>query len=186
MGGILSLYLAERLGSKVKGVMLNDVGVSLHWVSLYSLYGGMKKSGALKDLNALAQKLNVREAVIAAVQLPTHFDLTYQRDWRGMHFDKVLRGFQGDVRLVRGKDSTVCLVAQVRELQRLWPQAQVLEVAHASHPVAFTPQVCAFFLTPFNSTATAQAQTGGQPSHAPVAPSALIHWWRRLRTGFRR
>lgn len=188
MGGILGMYLAQRLGDSIKGLVFNDVGLSLHWVSLYSLYGVMKKSGALKNPSELAQKLGVSPGVLAAVQMPTHFDLSYRRDLRGMHFDHVLKGFAGYLGLVRGRDSTICLVAQVRELERLWPQAKVLEVAHAAHPVPLTQEVIQFVLTPLQAQVAFEVPVteAPRPSFTHGSSSSVLSWWRRLRSGLGR
>jgi pimeloyl-ACP methyl ester carboxylesterase len=195
MGGILSMYLARDWGDRVKNVLLNDVGLSLNWVSIYGLYGQMRKSGSLKDLHQLALQLNVREEVIQAVQLPTHFDLPYKKDWRGMHFGALLQNFKGEISLVRGMDSVVCLPAQIQELKRLFLAAHVLEIPAQGHPVAFTQEVVSFLLADIDlmpasknatdvdvihdhSSATPLRQTNAldDPPRSPVQMGWLQRW----------
>jgi pimeloyl-ACP methyl ester carboxylesterase len=84
MGGILAMYLAHELGSRVAGLFFNDIGLSLHWMSIYGLYDGMKVQGRLPEPEALAAQLNVSLGAVHAVQLPAHFDLPYRKDWKGM------------------------------------------------------------------------------------------------------
>ena len=146
MGGILGMYLAANAKCKVRTLILNDVGLSFYWVSIYGLYDGMKKSvGALLPEDIAAQ-LGVTLGAMMAVQSPAHFDLPYRRDWKGMRFAHILEHYSGDVRLVHGADSGVCLTDQVRELRDQFAFARVLEVPDAKHPAPFTPAVCEFVL----------------------------------------
>jgi pimeloyl-ACP methyl ester carboxylesterase len=146
MGGILAMYLAHELGARVDGLFFNDIGLSLHWMSIYGLYDGMKVQGRLPEPEALAAQLNVTLGAVHAVQSPAHFDLPYRKDWKGMKFGHLLSAFTGPVRLIHGGVSGVCPAEQVREMQREFAQCEVFEVAGAGHPAPFTPMVCQFVL----------------------------------------
>lgn len=146
MGGILAMYLASENNLHIHSLMLNDIGLSLKWLSIYGLYDGMKQAGRMPEPYELAQQLHVSVGVVLAVQSPTHFDLPFRKDWTGMQFGHLLNHFKGRVRLVHGGESGVCLPEQVREMQKTLPRLEVLEVAHAKHPAPFTAAVCDFLL----------------------------------------
>lgn len=146
MGGILAMYLAHDAQNQVSGLFFNDIGLDLPWMSIYGLYDGMKKEGRLPTPEEMAAKFNVSIGAVLAVQSPSHFDLPYRKDWKGMKFGHLLSGFKGPVRLMHGSESGVCPAQQVKELQREFPKAQVLEVAGAAHPVPFNAMVNQFVL----------------------------------------
>ena len=146
MGGILAMYLTHQATHPISGLTLNDIGLDLPWMSIYGLYDGMKKAGRLPTPEEMAEKLNVSIGVALAVQSPSHFDLPYRKDWNGMQFGHLLSGFKGAVRLVHGSESGVCTAKEVKDLQREFPKAQVLEVAGAAHPVPFNVAVNNFVL----------------------------------------
>ena len=162
MGGILGMYLAANRALPVRTLMLNDVGLSFHWVSIYGLYDGMKKGMRTQTPEEIAVELNVTLGAMLAVQSPTHFDLPYRRDWKGMKFGHLLDHYSGGLRLVHGTDSGVCLAEQVREIQQRFTYARVLSVTGAKHPVPFNPQVCEFLLADL-------AQPIEQPTITPQA-----------------
>ena len=146
MGGILGMYLAANLALPIRTLILNDVGLSFYWVSIYGLYDGMKKGVSSLRPEDIAAQLHVTVGAMRAVQSPSHFDLPYRRDWKGMRFGHLLQHYTGAVRLVHGADSGVCLADQVRELRTQFAGARVYEVSGAKHPAPFTPEVCAFVL----------------------------------------
>jgi pimeloyl-ACP methyl ester carboxylesterase len=146
MGGILAMYLAHEKSNHVSGLFFNDIGLDLPWMSIYGLYDGMKKAGRLPTPEEMAEQFNVSIGAVLAVQSPSHFDLPYRKDWKGMKFGHLLNDFKGPVRLMHGSDSGVCTPQQVKELQREFPKAQVLEVAGAAHPVPFNAMVNQFVL----------------------------------------
>jgi hypothetical protein len=146
MGGILAMYLAHDAQNQVSGLFFNDIGLDLPWMSIYGLYDGMKKEGRLPTPEEMAAKFNVSIGAVLAVQSPSHFDLPYRKDWKGMKFGHLLSGFKGPVRLMHGSESGVCPAQQVKELQREFPKAQVLEVTGAAHPVPFNAMVNQFVL----------------------------------------
>jgi pimeloyl-ACP methyl ester carboxylesterase len=146
MGGILGMYLACDAHNHVSGLFLNDIGLDLPWMSIYGLYDGMKKEGRLPTPEEMAAKFNVSLGAVLAVQSPSHFDLSYRKDWKGMKFGHLLSDFKGPLRLMHGSDSGVCTAQQVQDLQRAFPKAKVLEVAGAAHPVPFNATVNKFVL----------------------------------------
>jgi pimeloyl-ACP methyl ester carboxylesterase len=146
MGGILAMYLASDKKLDIHSLTLNDIGLSLKWLSIYGLYDGMKQAGRMPEPNELAQQLHVSVGAVLAVQSPTHFDLPYRKDWTGMQFGHLLNHFKGRVRLVHGSASGVCLPEQVKEMQKTLPKLEVLEVVNAKHPAPFNDAVCSFAL----------------------------------------
>ncbi len=146
MGGILAMYLAHDRRNHIHGLLLNDIGLDLPWMSIYGLYDGMKQAGRLPTPEEMATQFNVSIGAVLAVQSPSHFDLPYRKDWKGMKFGHLLSDFHGPVRLMHGSDSGVCTSQQVKTLQREFPKAQVLEVAGAAHPVPFNAVVNQFVL----------------------------------------
>lgn len=177
MGGILGMYLAANLALPIRTLILNDVGLSFYWVSIYGLYDGMKKGVASLRPEDIAAQLNVTVGAMRAVQSPSHFDLPYRRDWKGMRFGHLLQPYTGAVRLVHGADSGVCLADQVRELRAQFPSVRVAEVPGAKHPAPFTPAVCAFVLadlapeTTVEPTAEATAEALSPHQATPVVVS---------------
>lgn len=159
MGGILAMYLVHDTRNQIRGLLLNDIGLDLPWMSIYGLYDGMKKAGRMPTPEEMAEKLNVSIGAVLAVQLPTHFDLPYRKDWKGMKFGHLLSGFKGPVRLMHGSESGVCTPQQVKELQREFPKAHVLDVAGAAHPVPFNAAVNQFVLQSLNLPEAPQVQT---------------------------
>jgi len=146
MGGILAMYLASDASNRIEGLLFNDIGLNLHWMSIYSLYDGMKMEGRLPSPEEMAARFNVSAGAVRAVQSPSHFDLPYRKDWKGMNFGHLLNHFKGPVRLIHGGRSVVCPAEQVRLMKSEFAQCEVLEVPGAGHPAPFTPEVCAFVL----------------------------------------
>jgi pimeloyl-ACP methyl ester carboxylesterase len=158
MGGILAMYLANNAHNQVHGLYLNDIGLDLPWMSIYGLYDGMKKQGRSPTPEEMAAKYNVSMGAVLAVQSPAHFDLSYRKDWKGMKFGHLLSNFKGPVRLMHGRESGVCTAQQVKDLQREFPKAQVLEVQGAAHPVPFNAAVNNFVLKNLELPAAAPVQ----------------------------
>jgi len=170
MGGILGMYVAADKHLGIHSLMLNDIGLSLKWVSIYGLYDGMKQAGRMPEPLELAQQLHVSIGAVLAVQSPAHFDLPYRKDWTGMQFGHLLNHFKGLLRLVHGSDSGVCLPEQVREMQKALPNLEVLEVANAKHPAPFNASACSFVL---QGLGVHQAQTHAHSAaHVPAATHA--------------
>ncbi len=146
MGGILGMYLASNPSNGMTGLFLNDIGLSLTWMSIFGLYEGMKVSGRVPDANHLASSLGVTEGVVRDVQSPHHFDLPHRKDWKGMNFGHTLSDFGGPVRLIYGSQSAVCLPQQVHDFAQKYKDTNLLRAEGASHPVPFTDAVCEFVL----------------------------------------
>ena len=146
MGGILGMYLVAKEENDVEGLLLNDIGLNLTWMSIYGLYEGMKSAGRMPETETLASRLGVTEGAVRDVQSPHHFDLPHHKDWKGMKFGHVLSNFKGSVSLVYGGESGVCLAPQVQELQAKFPHLTAMRVEGAAHPVPFSESVCAFVL----------------------------------------
>ncbi len=146
MGGILGMYLAAKEKNDVEGLLLNDIGLNLTWMSIYGLYEGMKSAGRMPEAQTLASRLGLTEGAVRDVQSPHHFDLPHQKDWKGMKFGHILNNFKGAVSLVYGGESGVCLPPQIQELQAKFPYSKAMRVEGAAHPVPFSESVCAFFL----------------------------------------
>jgi pimeloyl-ACP methyl ester carboxylesterase len=147
MGGILAMYLASNPRNNLNGIFLNDIGLSLTWMSILGLYKSSQVSGRSPEPKDLATKLGVTEGAVRDVQSPHHFDLPHQKNWKGMNFAHTLSNFAGPVRLIYGSQSGVCLDDQVQEFIESYPKANVLRVEGASHPVPFTENVCEFVLS---------------------------------------
>ena len=166
MGGILAMYLASDPVHGIDGLFLNDIGLSLGWMSIYGLSDHLKQAGRMPDPQELVAQLGVHLGVVLAVQSPSHFDLPYRKDWKGMKFGHLLKNFHGPLRLIYGGASGVCLPEQVLELQRKHPSSSVFEVVGAKHPAPFNDAVCQFVLRDLQQVPQARAQpslpTGAQ------------------------
>ncbi|MGV0960373.1 MAG: alpha/beta fold hydrolase [Limnohabitans sp.] len=188
MGGLLALYLRHQNPQLVQSLLLNDIGLSLRWLSLLSLYNVMKKGAGTLRPAALAAQLGVTPGVLTSVQLQTHFDLPYRKSFRGMHFAHLLQGYGGSVRLVRGQSSSICTPDQVRELHRTCAHAAVLEVADAAHPVPFSALVCTFLLSDLNGAATLAGVPAGDSASSPwpaVSTAERFRHWLQGKWGRR-
>lgn len=180
MGGLLALYLTHQHPQRVQSLWLNDIGLSLRWLSLLSLYKDMQKGAGHLPPASLARQLGVTPGALASVQLQTHFDLPYRKSFRGMHFAHLLQGYTGTVRLVRGQSSSICTADQVRELRRACTHTSVLEVVGAGHPVPFSAAVCRFLLADLDGTAervdAAATDSSSAPRSAWTAAEKIRHW----------
>ena len=144
MGGVLAMYLTQIFGKKIYGVILNDIALTVNWTSLYVLYKSMKNDVGFREVRELAKDLKVDEKAISDVQLPGHFDLSYQADVWGMNFHEALEGFKGKVGLFYGGKSKICTRQRVDEAKSFIPDMQALEVPNAGHPAPFNLAVCGF------------------------------------------
>lgn len=204
MGGILAMYLASDTSHGIQSLTLNDIGLSLKWLSIYGLYDSMKQMGRMPEPHELAEQLHVSIGAVLAVQSPAHFDLPYRKDWTGMQFGHLLNHFKGRVRLVHGGASGVCLTEQVRDMQNEIDQLEVLEVPNAKHPAPFNAAVCSFVLqglgapkaqTPPALQVAVQQEAMQQPlpfdAHPPEKPQAAAapsllkpvthkRWWHKI------
>ena len=158
MGGLLAMYLAQDPQLQIKGLFLNDIGLSLNWMAIYGLYGSMKQSGRMPSAQELAQQLGVSVGAVEAVQSSTHFDLPFRKDWKGMHFDQLLENFRGPVRWVYGGDSAVCTQEQVSEINRVLPGSALFLVPGAVHPAPYSDAVCQFVLNALQPAPTVHSK----------------------------
>jgi hypothetical protein len=162
------MYLACDAHNHVSGLFLNDIGLDLPWMSIYGLYDGMKKEGRLPTPEEMAAKFNVSLGAVLAVQSPSHFDLSYRKDWKGMKFGHLLSDFKGPLRLMHGSESGVCTAQQVKDLQRALPKAKVLEVAGAGHPVPFNAAVNKFVLASLELPAASTIKAQPPKAHEQI------------------
>ncbi len=167
MGGILAMYLAQDPQLQIKGLLLNDIGLSLNWMAIYGLYGSMKQGGRMPSASVLAQQLRVSVGAVEAVQSSTHFDLPFKKDWKGMHFAQLLEAFSGPVRWIYGGESAVCTQEQVSEIKRVLPGSALFLVAGAVHPAPYTDAVCQFVLNALKPAPTVH------PRHAAFTQQDL-------------
>jgi len=163
MGGILGMYLASNLNLAISSLILNDIGFSLSWWSIYKLYGLMTQNpdpsisavptfAAFQskkpiDSVAMALKLGVSKEVIAAVQEPAHFNLPYKSDFLGMRFLDVISPFKGSISLIHGERSPICTSLQVNEFLKFYSKENLLQVLDAEHPAPYNIEVCQFIVT---------------------------------------
>jgi len=180
MGGILAMYLANDAHNHINGLFLNDIGLDLPWMSIYGLYDGMKKAVRLPTPEEMAEKFNVSIGAVLAVQSPTHFDLPYRKDWKGMKFGHLLSGFKGPVRLMHGSDSGVCTAQQVKDLKHVFPSARVLEVAGAAHPVPFNRDVNQFVLQALSLPAPMSQPSVELPQSQPEPRIGVLGFLKQL------
>ena len=170
MGGILAMYLAHEQSNHIRGLFFNDIGLTLSWMSIYGLSDYLKQAGRMPEPQELVAQLHVHLGVVLAVQSPSHFDLPYRKDWKGMKFAHLLKHFHGPMRLIYGSESGVCLSEQVLEMQRLHPRTAVFEVVGAKHPAPFNDAVCQFVLRDLQVVPEAHAHA------TQAAPQAHGFW----------
>jgi pimeloyl-ACP methyl ester carboxylesterase len=180
MGGILAMYLASDPSHGIEGLFLNDIGLSLSWMSIYGLSDHLKQAGRMPEPNELVAQLGVHLGVILAVQSPSHFDLPYRKDWKGMKFGHLLKNFHGRLRLVYGSESGVCLSEQVLEMQRKHPQCAVFEVVGAKHPAPFNDAVCEFVMRDLQMQPPVHTQA---KKHAEAPAHGFWPWLKRRYLG---
>lgn len=159
MGGILAMYLSQDPQLHIQGLFLNDIGLSLNWMSIYGLYDSMRQGGRMPTSHELAQQLHVTVGAVEAVQSSTHFDLPYKKDWKGMRFAHLLQNFQGSLRWIYGRDSAVCTQEQLNEIRRQKPDSALFGVADAAHPAPYTAAVCEFVLNALEPASVMQHKT---------------------------
>jgi len=128
MGGILTMHLVNRVQYKVDSVILNDIGLYLHWSSLMTLYQNIKKSDNQID------KLTVDVRALEAVQSSSHFDLPYEFDLLGMRFHTLLQNFTGRVVLLHNAESPICSLNIANQSKAKFPTLKVWTLDKSGHP----------------------------------------------------
>jgi pimeloyl-ACP methyl ester carboxylesterase len=142
MGGILAMHGAKKLQKWVTGIVLNDIGLTLYWWSLYGLYKGLEHLGTSAPDISLPALADIHPEVIKAVQSPSHFDLKYDFDWLGMHFHSLLENFSGRVLLLHNAHSGLCPTDIAQQFKRHVPQLEFLSLDDDRHPAVWTPAAC--------------------------------------------
>jgi pimeloyl-ACP methyl ester carboxylesterase len=128
MGGILAMYLVNRLKHKVDSVVLNDIGFYLHWSALMSLYQNIKISD-----NQMIE-LNVDARAIEDVQRSSHFDLHYEFDLLGMRFHSLIQDFNGQVFLLHNAESPICSLNIANQSKTKFPNLKIWTLNKSGHP----------------------------------------------------
>jgi len=128
MGGILTMHLVNRVQYKVDSVILNDIGLYLHWSSLMTLYQNIKKSDNQID------KLTVDVRALEAVQSSSHFDLPYEFDLLGMRFHTLLQNFTGRVVLMHNAESPICPINVANQSQTKYANLKIWTLDKPGHP----------------------------------------------------
>lgn len=131
MGGILAMHLISRQKQKIDSLILNDIGLFLHWSSLFSLYRRIKES------NLQIGHLRVDQRVVDAVSHRSHFDLPYDIDMLGMIFYPLLRNFNNRVVLLHSDESPICPLELVIQSKSKFPGLIVWTVKSQRHPVSW-------------------------------------------------
>ena len=128
MGGILAMHLVNRVQHRVDSVILNDIGLYLHWSSLMTLYQNIKES------DDQLSKLKVDARAIDAVQSRSHFDLPYEFDVFGMHFNSLLKNFKGKVVLMHNAESPICPINVANQSQTKYANLKIWTLDKPGHP----------------------------------------------------
>ena len=128
MGGILAMHLVNRVQHRVDSVILNDIGLYLHWSSLMTLYQNIKES------NNQLSKLKVDARAIDAVQSRSHFDLPYDFDVFGMRFNSLLKNFKGKVVLLHNAESPICPTNVAHQSQTKYANLKIWTLDNPGHP----------------------------------------------------
>jgi pimeloyl-ACP methyl ester carboxylesterase len=128
MGGILAMHLLNRFQDKVGSVVLNDIGLFLHWSSLMTLYQNIKES------DHQISKLRVDPRAINAVHSLSHFDLPYEFDLFGMRFYSLLHNFKGQVVLLHNAESPICSLDIANQSKSKYADLKIWTVNKQGHP----------------------------------------------------
>jgi pimeloyl-ACP methyl ester carboxylesterase len=128
MGGILAMHLVNRFQDKVGSVVLNDIGLYLHWSSLMSLYKSIKESD--QQIN----KLRVDPRALNAVRSQSHFDLPYEFDLFGMLFYSLLQNFKGQVVLLHNAESPICSLSIANQSKSKYADLIIWTLNKQGHP----------------------------------------------------
>jgi len=129
MGGILAMHLVKRFQNKFDTVVLNDIGLCLHWTSLISLYQHIKES------DMAFTKLKVDARAIQAVRSQSHFDLPYEFDLLGLRFYSLLQNFSGQVVLLHNSASPICPLNVANQSKTIFADLKIWTIEKHGHPV---------------------------------------------------
>lgn len=128
MGGILAMHLVNRVQLKVDSVVLNDIGLYLHWSSLMTLNQNIKESD-----NQLSN-LRVDTRAIDAVQSRSHFDLPYEFDLFGIRFNSLLKNFKGELVLLHNAASPICPINIANQSKTKYANLKIWTLDNQGHP----------------------------------------------------
>ena len=140
MGGLLALNLAAQKELRVKGLILNDVGLTVSWNGLFNLYNKKDSQSTDSDDDPLTN-MHFDPRLIDAIRHPGHVDISYSFNFLGLHFDNGLQNFQGPVLLLRGENSDICSSIDEQVLMRYANHAEVMSLDGEGHPVSYGPEV---------------------------------------------
>lgn len=141
MGGILAMSLASQKELRVKGIVLNDVAMTVSWTGLYNLYNKIKQSGDSDETLEYLENMKFDPRLIEAVKSPRHVDIGFNVNFLGIHFHNALHDFKGPVLLIRGENSDICTKLDEQVLKRLAKNAEVMCIEGEKHPVHYVPKV---------------------------------------------
>ena len=140
MGGLLALNLTGHKDLRVKGLILNDVGITISWNGLFNLYSN-KDSQSTDSADEAIKKIRFDPRLIKAIRRPGHVDIRYRLNFLGLHFDNGLQDFNGPVLLLRGKNSDICTSFDEQFLKQHAKHAEVISLEGEGHPVSYGPDV---------------------------------------------
>jgi len=141
MGGILSMDLASKPFLRIKGLILNDVALSISWRGLFKLFGKFESPEASTQIETLSKLKELDPKLLKAIRLPTHIDIDYRFNLRGINFYKSLAKFDGPILLLRAEHSELCTILDQIEFQQVVPNGKAVEISGETHPVSFSPEV---------------------------------------------
>ena len=141
MGGLLALNLTTQKQLRVKGLILNDVGLTVSWKGLFDLYSNKRDYEDKHSRKKPFIRLNHDPRLNSAVRYPGHADLRYRVNFHGLHFENKLRDFQGPVLLIRGGKSKICSIVDEKILKRHARNAEIMLIENEGHPVTYGPEV---------------------------------------------
>lgn len=129
MGGILAMHLINLYKGKFNTLILNDIGLFLHWSHINSLYRSIKES------KIEFQNLRVDPRAIKAIYNRAHFDLSYEIDFQGLIFYPLLKQFHGVVILLHNNSSPICPLTVARQSKNMIANLKLWTVDNHVHPV---------------------------------------------------
>ena len=171
MGGILSMHLAKHLNGQVDSLVLNDIGMSLHWSALIDLYRQLNATSSVFD------DIQIDPRAIEAVSAASHFDLPYDFDLISMQFHPLLKNHSGKVALLHNENSAICPTGIAEQAKRRIPHLKIWTQAGDSHPAVWTSssvnKLCQILKLKPKTTETAQliANEASSADTAELAPS---------------
>ena len=172
MGGILAMHLSQILKFEIKGLILNDIGLSLSWMSIYGLYKTIDLKQFKLQISGLPVDQRIDPRAIDDVGSKHHFDLEYDYDWSGMHFERLMKSFLGDVLLLHNTRSPICGLAVARKFKAAIPRLHILSLDAATHPANWTAKICAWIATTLHLLPLESSVVQGQPFE-PLSKNAV-------------